>query len=372
METILEAINIFLYVYGVFFAVIALLGFGMQRNKECGYDQGTKISPEEITVLVPFRNEEKKLPALLESIQALNKQPFRFVFIDDHSDDDSMNLVKAVSELLPITLIQLDGDNQGKKLALSAGAKCVSTEFTLTWDADVVVAPNYFEELSSLSKADMYVLPALFTSKSFFQALFTFDVVVANAVNTGLAGWRRPIFASGANFLYRTAGYQQFDSIKDHGHISSGDDTFLLRDFVRNKADVRVATNPNLAIKTTAPLTFKAYFSQRLRWVSKTNALGDHLNTFIAVKQLLLMLAFVGLIVWTVANTFWFGLGYLLVCKLITDFLVFSAYFKQIKQVKLLLLLPIAELWFPIYSIVLAILIPFYKPKWKGRAVVSK
>ncbi|GAB5416207.1 MAG: glycosyltransferase [Crocinitomicaceae bacterium] len=372
METILEAINIFLYVYGVFFAMIALLGFGMQRNKERGYNTGTKISLEEVTVLIPFRNEEENLPKLLESIQSLKQLPKRFVFIDDHSEDDSASLVNAVSDKLPITLIDLDGNSQGKKFALSEGAKQVATEFTLTWDADVVVAPNYFEGIASLSEADMYVLPALFSSKSFLQSLFTFDVVVANSVNAGLAGWRRPIFASGANLLYRTSSYQQFDSLKDHGHISSGDDTFLLRDFLRNKADIRVLTNPNVAIETNAPATFREYISQRLRWVSKTNALGDYLNTFIALKQLLLMLAFIGLIVWTVANSFWFGLGYLLLCKLITDFLVFSAYFKQVKQAKLLLMLPIAELWFPIYSIFLALLIPFYKPKWKGRTVVSK
>lgn len=372
METILEAINIFLYVYGVFFVGITLLGFGMQRNKERGYLTGTKISPDDITVLIPFRNEVENLPKLLKSIQALEKLPQRFVFIDDHSDDSSADLVKTLLDDLPITLIQLEENVQGKKYALREGSKEVSTEFTLTWDADVVVAPNYFSEIANLSEADMYVLPAIFTSDGFVQKLFTFDVVVANAVNTGLAGWRRPIFASGANLLYRTSSYQEFDSLKEHGHISSGDDTFLLRDFIRNKADVRVGTNPNLAVKTDAPRTFKEYISQRLRWVSKTNALGDFLNTFIALSQLLLMIAFIGLLVWTAVNSFWFGCVYLIICKTITGFLVFSAYFKQVKQTKLLLLLPIAELWFPIYSILLAVLVPFYKPKWKGRDVISK
>lgn len=372
METSIEWINYFLWGYGIFFALIALFGFSLQRNKERGYSEGEKMSANDVTVLIPFRNESENLPALLESIRNLALFPAEFIFIDDHSEDDSASIIKAQSEGLPIRIIQASTNSTGKKAALREGAKLVETEFTLTWDADVVVDSNYFKALQRVSEADMYVLPAIFSSKSFLQHLFTFDVVVANAVNTGLAGWRRPIFASGANLLYRTRIFEELDSIDKHGHISSGDDTFLLRDFTKNRAKVRLSTDPELAIVTPAPSDFKTYLSQRLRWVSKTNSLGDWLNTYIAVKQLLLMLAFVTLLVWTLLQGFWFGLIYLIACKTITDFLVFSAYFKQIKRSGLLLMLPFAELWFPLYSLLLAVLVPFYQPKWKGRKIVSK
>ncbi len=372
METTIEWINYFLWGYGIFFALVALFGFSLQRNKERGYSEGDKISANDVTVLIPFRNEEKNLPALLESIQNLSRFPAEFIFINDHSEDDSVAVLEARMEGFPIRIIHAPDGSEGKKNAIREGAKLVETTFTLTWDADVVVDENYFKALERMSEADMYVLPAIFSSKTFLQHLFTFDVVVANAVNTGLAGWRRPIFASGANLLYRTEMFERLDSIDRHGHISSGDDTFLLRDFTRNKAQVRLSSEPELAIKTPAPTTFREYLSQRLRWVSKTNALGDWLNTYIAVKQVLLMLAFVLLILWTVMQGFWFGLIYLVACKTITDFLVFSAYFKQIKRPGLLLMLPFAELWFPLYSILLTILVPFYKPSWKGRTIVSK
>ena len=371
MGTILEAINIFLYVYGVFFAFVALLGFGVQRNKERSYTSGSNILPEDITVLIPFRNESENLPALLECINALKYHPYQFIFINDHSEDGSQALVEAAKETLPITLISMEEGQTGKKNALRAGAKRVTTRYTLTWDADIVIAPEYFHRVAQLTDADMYILPAIFTSKSFFQSLFSFDVIVANAVNTGLAGWYRPIFASGANLLYSTRLFEDYDTHAKHGHISSGDDTFLLHDFIRNKADVRLSTDTRLAVKTEVPASFNAYFSQRLRWVSKTNALGDWLNTLMAIKQLLLMVAFVALLVWSAMHAFWFGLVYLLLCKCLTDFLIFSAYFKQTKQLRLLLLLPIAELWFPLYSLLLAIMVPFYKPKWKGREIVS-
>lgn len=364
-------INYFLWGYGIFFALVALFGFSLQRNKERGYSEGTKISAEAITVLIPFRNEEENLPKLLESIQKLQRFPAVFVFINDHSDDGSLEVFNNWKDL-PIVIIENPAGCEGKKTALREGAKHVRSEYTLTWDADVVVASDYFNAIEQLTEADMYVLPAIFTSQSFLQHLFTFDIVTANAVNAGLAGWRRPIFASGANLLYRTHTFEQLDTIAAHGHISSGDDTFLLRDFTRNKATVRLSTDPSLAVKTEAPTSFGVYLSQRLRWVSKTNALKDAINTYVAIKQLLFMMVFIALMVWLIADQFWFGLIYLVTCKMVTDFLVFSAYFKQINRTGLLLLLPIAEFWFPIYSVVLAALIPFYKPSWKGRQITSK
>jgi len=352
--------------------LVALIGFSLQRNKERGYSDGVKISSGAITVLIPFRNEEENLPQLLESIRKLDQLPSKFIFINDHSEDASMKVFESLDGRLPIEVIEAPMGSEGKKNAIREGAKLVQTEYTLTWDADVVIDPNYFKAIEQLSDADMYVLPAIFTSQSFLQHLFTFDIITANAVNTGLAGWRRPIFASGANLLYRTQTFEKLDTVARHGHISSGDDTFLLRDFTKNKADVRLSSNPELAVKTAAPKSFKVYIAQRLRWVSKTNALKDALNTFVASAQLLFMLAFIVLIGWLVVDQFWFGLIYLLVCKLLTDFLVFSAYFKQIRRAGILLLLPIAEIWFPIYSLLLACLIPLHKPSWKGRQITSR
>jgi cellulose synthase/poly-beta-1,6-N-acetylglucosamine synthase-like glycosyltransferase len=372
MEESLDFVNYFLWAYGIFFALIALIGFSLQRNKERGYKEGVKIDASEVTVLIPFRNEEENMPALLESIRDLSLYPAKFIFINDHSEDASVRLIQANMDGLPIEVVHASKGKFGKKNAIREGAALVQTEFTLTWDADISVGSNYFKALQDLAEADMYVLPAVFSSKTFLQHLFTFDVIVANAVNTGLAGWRRPIFASGANLLYRTHIFEGLDTIDKHGHISSGDDTFLLRDFTRRKAKVHMSTHPDLAVITAAPESFSDCISQRLRWVSKTKALGDRLNSYIAFQQLLFTLAFVALLVWTVIQSFWFGAIYLLACKMITDFLVFSAYFKQIRRSGLLLMLPIAEIWFPIYSILLAILIPFYQPKWKGRTIVSK
>ena len=361
----------FLVGYLSSFAVITLFGLGIQRNKEKGYQVNPEIDPATITVIVPFRNEEHRITGLLESIRQLKKFPAKFIFVDDHSDDNTAGLIGSRLSDIPYGIIRLE-DEYGKKQAIRRATKLVETEYILTWDADVKVNPSYFECISELSHADMYVLPAILKPSNFFQGLYEFDVVVANAVNAGIAGWRRPIFASGANLLYRTEAFMKWDDHASHQHISSGDDTFLLRDFIRAGADVRLHTSPELAIYTETPQSMKEYVGQRLRWISKTGALNDFLNTFIAMIQFAFTMLFIGLIAVSSIYADWTSLGFLIAGKVLADLVLFVPYFRRTGRMRTFVLLPIAELWFPILSIVLAVLIPFYNPQWKGRRITAR
>ena len=367
----LIAIISYLGIYTVWIGRIVVLGLNRQRKKELEYASEKGVSPNEITVLIPFRNEEKRISGLLKSIKNLKRLPNTCVFIDDHSTDATVKLIEESLKGIPFEIISLK-EGEGKKMAIRAGAKQVQTEYTLTWDADVCVGPNYFEYLSSLEEADMYVLPAIFDSKSFTEHLYEFDVVLGNAFNVGVSGWKRPIFASGANLLFKTETFNTLDDIDSHVHISSGDDTFLLRDFFRSNADVRLHSSPDVAVQTESPKSFREYINQRLRWIGKTNALNDKLNTGIAYMQLLFTLAFIGLLITSCILGLWLLLVPLIAGKIIVDLLLFYPYFNRINRLRTFALLPIAELSFPLLSIILVVLMPFYSPKWKGRTIINK
>lgn len=361
----------FLAIYTIWVGRTVVLGLNRQRKKEIGYEKGKKIDSREITVLVPFRNEEQRIGGLLESINRLSTLPSKFIFIDDHSDDRTATLIKELLDHIPYEVIQTEEGN-GKKMALRTGAKRVETKYTLTWDADIQVSSGYFDRIASLKEADMYVLPTIFDSKSFVERLYEFDVVLGNAFNVGISGWKRPIFASGANLLYKTETFNKLDSIDSHAHISSGDDTFLLRDFVQSNVGVRLHSSPDLAVYTESPKSFREYINQRLRWISKTNALKDPLNSKIAYAQLLFTMSFIGLLVYSIVMQNWSTLVVLTVSKGFIDAFMFYPYFNRIKRLRTFALLPIAELWFPLISTILVVLMPFYAPKWKGRRIVNK
>lgn len=107
-------------------------------------------------------------------------------------------------------------------------------------DADVFFESTYFEELKKLAVADLYLFPAVLKATNPIHHLFEIDLLLINALNTGLNGLSRPIIASGANLLFKREAFLKFDRFETHKHIPSGDDIYLLRDFRDAKADVRL------------------------------------------------------------------------------------------------------------------------------------
>lgn len=363
----------FFTVYLLAVGSVVAVGFSIQKTKEKNYlKPSTRISSTQISVLIPFRNEATRISVLLDSIAGLSKYPQEFVFIDDHSNDSSVELIREKLVDAPVRILHLPEGKSGKKEALRYGIEQSNSRYILTWDADIEVCSDYFSSLENLEEADIYVLPAVLEGKNVCQRFYEMDVVLANAVNAGLAGLRRPIFASGANLLYRRDSYEQVENFESHKHIASGDDTYLLRDFRLAGKDVRLVSAATFAVRTETPQSFREFINQRLRWIGKTGNLKDQLATCTSIFQFVLSLGYVGLLIIGLAKGNWdlFWMIYLLKCLL--DFGLFAPYFHRIERLGSALLLPIYELLFPVYNLLLLVLLLVYKPKWKGRAIYTK
>lgn len=93
---------------------------------------------EDITVIVPTRNEENNIPALLGSLPAA----VRLIVIDD-SQDSTPALVESLRPGRSLVLRCPAGVSQARQL----GAELAETAWLLFSDADVIFAPHYFAEL---------------------------------------------------------------------------------------------------------------------------------------------------------------------------------------------------------------------------------
>lgn len=359
--------------YLVFYALIVggvvLGGFLLHLKKSEVNGTQDKISADEITVIIPFRNERERLHVLLKSIQSLERLPARFIFIDDHSADLSSAYIREQLGDLPYEILILPDEVTGKKKAIRAGIERCTTDYVLTFDADVSFGPNYFNVIQDLNQADMYVLPAILVGRTHLELIYELDVALANALNTGLSGLARPIFSSGANFLFRRSVFHEVDDLSSHVHMASGDDTYLLRDFRRNGKSIQLRTNLDVAVHTETPHSFKAFIDQRLRWVGKTTHIGDVLATCAAIGQFLFAILFFGFLIWFAAVGEWFYFSLLLVVKVLLDLLFFIPFFLRTKRVASWCLIPVYEVIFPLYSILIGALMITYRPKWKGRAI---
>lgn len=349
------------------------IGFNFQRKKEKKYykEEGG-ISLNELTVLIPFRNEEHRIQVLLNSIKESELHPKEFIFIDDHSTDKTLQLIGNELNGINHSVLSLPDEITGKKKALRYAIEHSESNYILTLDADVKFETTYFESLSRLKEADFYVLPAIMEAKNTKEYFYEIDLVLVNAVNAGLAGLSRPIMASGANLLYKRSTFIEVDDIDSHIDSASGDDTYLLRDFRVNKKDVRLISNRFCSIQTETPQSFKEFIDQRLRWIGKTGDIKDQLSTSLAIGQSILTLAFFSLLIYTCIQAEWKILFILFVVKSAIDLVLFAPFFSRIGRRKTWLFIPIYELLFPLYTLVILVGMLTYKPKWKGREIYKQ
>ena len=351
---------------------IVLVGFFLQLRKERNYHTEKTFDLNEIIVLIPFRNEEERIDVLLDSITKLSCFPKAFIFINDHSEDYSVEKIEKFVKNFPIEIIHSPKEVMGKKMALRYGMEESFSKYILTFDADVSFSPDYFEQLATLEESGMYLQPAIMKAESFWEHLFEIDLALINAVNVGMAGLKRPLMASGANLLYDRDTFNEVDSIKEHGKVASGDDMYLLKDYRENSKEVRLVSSRNHAIITETPRSFREFIDQRLRWLGKTSDLKDNLITGLAVVQSVFTFVFFALLIYLlVVGDYYLAVVFLLV-KTGIDFSVFFPFFWRIKRLTTWLFIPLYELLFPFYTLIILSLLFWYRPKWKGRRISHK
>lgn len=119
-------------------------------------------SAPSVAVVIPARNEAD---VVAQSTRSLLEQrypgPLRIFLVDDHSSDNTANIVRSVAETNPqrLNLVEssvLPPGWTGKMWALAQGvdhASEFSPEYFLFTDADIVHAPNSLTSLASLAEA---------------------------------------------------------------------------------------------------------------------------------------------------------------------------------------------------------------------------
>lgn len=368
-KEMLSWILIYFSLYAMLLGIITILGYFLQRQKESKLvSEENGIDLTELVVIIPFRNEEKRIHVLLESINKSVLHPKQYIFVNDHSTDQSCERIEQVlNEAIPYQIISLEDGLEGKKLAIRKGIELSESKYVLGWDADCSFSPSYFERICQLPAADLYVMPAVMVAEREFEHLYEVDLLLVNAANCGVSGLLRPIMASGANMLYKRSAFQSYDQYSSHAHMPSGDDIYLLRDFRKAKANVHLVTDRTLAVYTETPQSFKEFLHQRLRWIAKTGDVKDHLSTSLAIIQGLLTAGFVALMMFLLLQQEWKWALVVFIVKSVIDLLFFLPYFNRMGRMRSWLYIPLYEILFPFYTLLIVSLMYTFKPKWKGR-----
>jgi len=277
------------YGYGIFFVALQsalMFGFFLEwlRDKRAAAGANRAAAnmagaaPLSVSVVIPIRNEARRMAALLESLLKQD-HPAEIIFVDDGSDDESPAMLagfvekareQGIGDCRVITLKENPGPNR-KQRALSAGVADSRGDFLLFTDGDCEVPPGWVRAMArrmACGKVGALIGP-VFKKKpanGFFYLYQCYDHAIrynylAGSVGLGAAGG-----GFGNNLIVSKAALNAvggYDAVPP----SPTEDAALIS-LIRSqgKYRIRAAALPDAAVETCAEETWRGFASQTLRW----------------------------------------------------------------------------------------------------------
>jgi cellulose synthase/poly-beta-1,6-N-acetylglucosamine synthase-like glycosyltransferase len=245
-----------------------------------------KIPSTKITVIIPARNEEQYIGRCLQSIidQSYPTSLFEIIVIDDHSTDNTANVVRSFNNqnihLIFLKDFVSDAINAYKKKAIEVAIAQSKGDLIVTTDADCFMDKEWLKTVASFYeeyRPACIAAPVSINSTNHFVQIFqALDFMTLQGI-TGAAVYKKiHSMCNGANFAYEKNAYYKVSGFKGIDNIASGDDMLLMHKIYKLYPDRVLFLKSREAIVHTQPMnTWKGFFNQRIRWASKADQYDD-------------------------------------------------------------------------------------------------
>lgn len=234
-----------------------------------------------ISVIIPARNEERNIGSLLHALQRQTypADQFEVIVIDDHSEDNTAEIVKTFGQ---INLLSLGNNvvNSYKKKAIETGIAAASGDLIVSTDADCVPPPDWLRTIAEFqvrNQSAFIAAPVVIDcSSSLVQIFQAMDFMVLQGI-TGAVTYKNQLsMCNGANLAYEKKVFKEVGGFEAIDQIASGDDMLLMYKIEKSKPGKVHYLKSQQAIVATQPVnTWKDFFQQRIRWASKARQYDD-------------------------------------------------------------------------------------------------
>lgn len=113
-----------------------------------------------VSVVIPCFNEEEAIPLLYNELEKVTKNitaEFEYIFVNDGSKDNTLNILRALSESDDNRVKYISfSRNFGKEAALYAGLKKAKGDYVVVMDVDLQDPPEMLVEMYELIKNEDY------------------------------------------------------------------------------------------------------------------------------------------------------------------------------------------------------------------------
>lgn len=339
-----------------------------------------------ISVIIPVRNEEKNLHRLIQSLgqQTFPVSLFEVIIIDDHSTDNSWNILQSLSSSESITIrplqlrdVTLPGDTikAHKKFAIEKGIDLARGKLIVTTDADCIFKPNWLVYLAgyyTANKAKFIAAPVRIHPDNSFLTIFqVLDFMTLQGITGASVHRKFHTMCNGANLAYEKAAFVEVGGFKGVDNIASGDDMLLMYKIYKEYPDrVFYLKSAQVIVSTNAASTWKNFFNQRIRWASKATHYDDKKIFWILLLVYSINSCFLILGIASFWNATWLVfLLLLLIVKIIIEFPFVNAVANFFNQKKIMKYFPLMQPFHILYTIIAGWLGKFGSYEWKGRRI---
>lgn len=372
---------IILYAIIVSYAILILiLSYGF---KKVSLFKATKDAPQTgFSIIIPFRDEEFHLPALLKSLHQLNYSisEYEILFINDSSIDDSVEIIISFikeHKLHHIKIIDsIRSSASPKKDAIQTAIKHAKYSWIITTDADCTVPILWLKTLDAFiqsKNAKLIAGPVALQdhNTSFLHSYEHIDTLSLMGVTIGGYGIGHPFLCNGAHLVYDKTTFIELGGFDGNNHIASGDDHFILEKFKKAYPNqVHYLKSQEAIITTKLHDNWSSYINQRKRWASKATGYTDMFTKGIGLLVLLTNLAVIIAVVlaFAKADTGSFLLYIMIfILKITVDGILIFQSSRFFNKSKLLIWYPICSIWYPFISSYIALISLRGGFVWKGR-----
>ena len=355
----------------------SIIGFLKKVPAHVSLEHNKPASLPFCSIVIAARNEEKSMAYICHDLskQTYPKEKTEFIIIDDHSDDNTAQIINSFAKQdQRFVLIQAAEHVTGKKQALRYALTRSHGDLLLFTDADCALEPEWTET---------YVAHANTNSASFFfggivpqhpktlsEAFFRLEFIGILAVQNGLARINHAFSCNGANMCITRKFYEQHYNTKES--YTSGDDVFLLHNAKSTPNNVVFVQSLSARVKTDIPSTWQEFLNQRIRWSSKAGGYKDPDAIAVAMivyaTCLAMVVSFIG--AWCGNSISLYTFFILYIVKTLCDTLIFSvtAHYYETKK-KAIMAIPFFEAIYPFYITIIPIFAMLVPTKWKARKI---
>jgi cellulose synthase/poly-beta-1,6-N-acetylglucosamine synthase-like glycosyltransferase len=329
-----------------------------------------------ISVVIPARNEKKCIQYLLDDIKLQQYTAFEVLVIDDHSEDETFEIVVNQSGL-DGNFVILQNSGIGKKKAITTGVEAAQGTIIVTTDADCRVGENWLQVINQCFQNDAVKMAfggvKIIAYPSFFSSLqiLEFSSLIGSGVATW--AWGFPTMCNGANLAFRRNIFHEVGGYDGNLHVPSGDDEFLLRSIAKKYSKgICFINDERGVIGTQAHTSLKAFIHQRIRWAGKWRFHKTFTSSLLAVFIFVFQLSSVALII---ASLLGHVAGMVTIGLLAGKYILEFFFLKQVSRflhtrwswLSFILLQGV----YPLYILFIGVISNFKSFEWKGRRLKS-